>query len=92
MFLSGYQYWKKYEEDYRRARKDAYYADKERMAEILVRRTEETLIPGLSDMIEEFRKELFSCLGPRELHFLRVCAPCDTIRLHESRNTSSLRP
>ena len=54
MFLCGYQYWKKYEEDYRRARKDAYNEEKERMAEILVRRTEDLLIPGISDMIEEY--------------------------------------
>ncbi len=54
MFLCGYQYWKKFEDDYRRARKDDYNAEKERMAEILVKRTEEALIPGLSNMLEEY--------------------------------------
>ncbi|MBW2262910.1 MAG: hypothetical protein JRG91_13115, partial [Deltaproteobacteria bacterium] len=54
MFLCGYQYWKKFESGYRAARKDAYYAEKERIAEILVKRTEESLVPGLSDMIEEY--------------------------------------
>lgn len=53
MFVCGYQYWKKYEADYRAARKDAYIAEKERIAEIIVKRIDEALVPGIVDMIEE---------------------------------------
>lgn len=54
MFLCGYQHWKRYEKDYRAGRKDAYNEEKERIASTLVKRIEEALIPGLSDMIEEY--------------------------------------
>lgn len=52
IFLSGYEPWRKFEADYEARRKDAYNAEKERLAKILVRRVEERLIPGLSEMIE----------------------------------------
>jgi phytoene dehydrogenase-like protein len=50
--LQGYEPWKKYEADYFAGKKDAYKAEKERMADILIRKVEETLLPGLSKAIE----------------------------------------
>ncbi|UCE18037.1 MAG: NAD(P)/FAD-dependent oxidoreductase [Gemmatimonadota bacterium] len=50
--LQGYDYWKMYEADYFANKKKAYRAEKERMADILIKRAEETLLPGLSDAIE----------------------------------------
>jgi len=52
LFLSGYEPWRKFETDYRAGRKDAYYKEKERWTEILIRRAEEKVVPGLSSMIE----------------------------------------
>ena len=50
--LQGYGHWEKYEADYRQGRKAAYRAEKERIADILIRRAEERLLPGLSKAIE----------------------------------------
>ena len=50
--LQGYDPWKKYEADYFAGKKDAYRAEKERMADILIKKVEETLLPGLSKAIE----------------------------------------
>jgi all-trans-retinol 13,14-reductase len=50
--LQGYKPWEKYEEDYREGKKNAYRAEKERMAEVLIKKVEETLLPGLSRAIE----------------------------------------
>ncbi len=50
--LQGFSHWEKYEADYRQGRKDAYRAEKERIADILIRRAEERLLPGLSKAIE----------------------------------------
>jgi phytoene dehydrogenase-like protein len=50
--LQGFDHWKKYEMDYWAGHKDAYYAEKERMANILIRQAEEVLLPGLSKAIE----------------------------------------
>ena len=50
--LQGFDHWKKYERDYWAGRKDAYHAEKERMANILIRQAEEVLLPGLSKAIE----------------------------------------
>jgi len=50
--LQGYDHWEKYEKDYRAGRKDAYRAEKERIAGNLIRRAEEVLLPGLSKAIE----------------------------------------
>jgi all-trans-retinol 13,14-reductase len=50
--LQGYQPWEKYEGDYRKGKKEAYHAQKERMAAVLIKRVEETLLPGLSRAIE----------------------------------------
>jgi phytoene dehydrogenase-like protein len=50
--LQGYEPWKKYEADYFAGRKDAYRAEKERLADILIKKIEATLLPGLSRAIE----------------------------------------
>lgn len=50
--LSGYEPWRPFESDYRAGRKAAYHKEKDLWTEILIRRTEENLIPGLRDMIE----------------------------------------
>lgn len=50
--LQGYDHWRKYEKDYWAGHKQAYRAEKERMANILVRQAEEVLLPGLSKAIE----------------------------------------
>jgi prolycopene isomerase len=52
IFLCGYEPWRRYESDYRNGRKDAYRREKERWANILIRRADRELIPGLSSMIE----------------------------------------
>ncbi len=52
IFLQGYDPWKKYEADYFKGNKDAYRAEKERMADILIQQVEKTLMPGLSQAIE----------------------------------------
>ncbi|MBN1559892.1 NAD(P)/FAD-dependent oxidoreductase [candidate division KSB1 bacterium] len=50
--LQGYDHWEKYESDYFNGNKAAYKEEKERMADILVQRVEEMLLPGLSKAIE----------------------------------------
>jgi all-trans-retinol 13,14-reductase len=50
--LQGFDHWKQYEADYRQGRKDAYRAEKERIANILIRQAEKVLLPGLSKAIE----------------------------------------
>ena len=50
--LQGYEPWKKYEADYFAGRKDAYRAEKERLADILIKKIEASLLPGLSRAIE----------------------------------------
>jgi len=50
--LQGFDHWKKYEKDYWSGHKDAYRAEKERMAGILIRQAEEVILPGLSKAIE----------------------------------------
>lgn len=51
MVLQGYDHWKKYESDYFKGNKTAYRKEKERMADILIRRAEKKLLPGLSKAI-----------------------------------------
>ncbi len=51
-FCCGFEPWKKFQADYDAGNKDGYNAEKERLARVLIERTEKTLIPGLSDMIE----------------------------------------
>lgn len=50
--LQGYGHWEKYERDYFNGEKTEYRREKERMADILVRRAEASLLPGLSDAVE----------------------------------------
>jgi phytoene dehydrogenase-like protein len=52
MTLQGYEPWKKYEADYFAGKKDAYRAEKERLAGILIQRAEEKFLPGLRKAIE----------------------------------------
>ena len=52
LFLCGYEPWRKFEADYRAGRKEAYKKEKERWTDILIRRAEKEVIPGLSSMIE----------------------------------------
>ena len=51
MFLCSYDPWKRYANSYFRGDKKAYKAEKQRVAETLIRRVEERLIPGLSKRI-----------------------------------------
>lgn len=50
--LSGYEPWRRFEADYFAGRKDRYRKEKERMAAMIVKETERSLIPGLSSMVE----------------------------------------
>ena len=52
LVLQGYDHWKKYEADYFKDEKTAYRNEKERMADILIKQVEKTLLPGLSNAIE----------------------------------------
>ncbi len=52
LFLCGYEPWRQFESDYQNNRKQSYYTQKNQWMKILIRRVEETLIPGLSSMIE----------------------------------------
>jgi len=52
LILQGYDHWKKYEADYFKDEKTAYRNEKERMADILIKQVEKTLLPGLSKTIE----------------------------------------
>lgn len=50
--FTGYGPWKKYESAYFNGDKEDYRREKERLADILIKRVEDTLIPGLSAAIE----------------------------------------
>jgi len=50
--LQGYSHWEKYETDYWKGDKKEYRAEKERMAGILIKKVEETVLPGLAEAIE----------------------------------------
>ena len=52
LFLSGFEPWRRFEEDYRAGHKQAYDEQKNRWAEVLIRRAEQNIVPGLSSMIE----------------------------------------
>ncbi len=49
--LQGYDHWEKYAKDYWEGSKEEYRKEKERMADILIKKVEDTLIHGLSDAI-----------------------------------------
>jgi phytoene dehydrogenase-like protein len=50
--LQGYEPWEKFEKDYFAGNKEAYRKEKERMADILIQKVEERLLPGLTKAIE----------------------------------------
>jgi len=52
MTLQGFDHWKRYESDYWSGNKEAYRAEKERMANLLIRQAEKIVLPGLSRAIE----------------------------------------
>jgi all-trans-retinol 13,14-reductase len=52
LVLQGYSHWERYENDYREGNKKDYRAEKERMADILIKKVEETVLPGLTEAIE----------------------------------------
>jgi prolycopene isomerase len=52
LFLTGYEPWRKFENDYKAGRKKVYQEEKERWTNILIQRVEKEVVPGLSSMIE----------------------------------------
>jgi prolycopene isomerase len=52
LMLSGYEPWKRFEADYFAGNKDEYRKEKDRIAQTLIDRAEERIIPGLRSMIE----------------------------------------
>ncbi len=52
IFICGYEPWRKFESDYRSGQKTQYNLEKARWADVLIRRAEKELLPGLSTMIE----------------------------------------
>ena len=52
LFLCGYEPWRKYEHDYKTDKKAAYYEEKNRWTDILIRRAEKMVVPELSSMID----------------------------------------
>jgi prolycopene isomerase len=52
LFLCGYEPWRRFEADYKAGNKADYEREKTRWTDILIRRAEQEVIPGLSSMIE----------------------------------------
>jgi len=52
MTLQGYDHWERFAKDYHAGEKREYRKEKERIAEVLIRRAERVLLPGLSSAIE----------------------------------------
>jgi prolycopene isomerase len=52
LFLCGYDPWQRYENDYKADNKTAYNEEKTRWTDILIRRAEKMVVPGLSSLIE----------------------------------------
>jgi prolycopene isomerase len=52
IFVSGYEPWRKFEANYRAGNKTDYHKEKARWTDILIKRAERNVIPGLSSMIE----------------------------------------
>ncbi len=52
LMLSGYEPWRRFEADYFAGRKDDYRREKDRIAQALIERAEQLVIPGLNSMIE----------------------------------------
>lgn len=51
MSLAGFDHWKPFETDYIKKQKEAYEKEKYRIADAFIKRIEQRLIPGLSDMV-----------------------------------------
>jgi phytoene dehydrogenase-like protein len=52
MTLQGYDHWERFAKDYEAGEKREYLKEKERIAEVLIRKAERILLPGLSSAIE----------------------------------------
>ena len=52
MSLCGYEPWEKFETDYFAGRKKAYVREKDRLAQILIKKAEDLVIPNLTSMID----------------------------------------
>jgi prolycopene isomerase len=52
LVLQGYDHWQPYEAGYFNSHKAPYHAEKQRLADILISRVEQTLLPGLRKAIE----------------------------------------
>ena len=52
IFISGYEPWRKFEANYKAGNKTGYHREKARWADILIKRAERDVVPGLSSMIE----------------------------------------
>lgn len=52
MVTQGYDFWKTFEADYFAGKKEAYDKEKKRIADILIDKVEEILLPGLREAIE----------------------------------------
>jgi all-trans-retinol 13,14-reductase len=52
MTLCGYEPWEKFETDYFAGRKKAYAREKDRLAQMLIKKAEDRVIPNLTSMIE----------------------------------------
>ena len=52
MTLQGYDHWERFAKDYHAGEKREYRKEKERVAEVLIRRAERILLPGLSSAIQ----------------------------------------
>jgi prolycopene isomerase len=51
IFITGYEPWERFAKGYWEGKKNEYHVQKKEIADTLIRRVEETLIPGLSKMI-----------------------------------------
>lgn len=52
LFLCGYEPWRRFEAEYKAGSKAEYNKEKTRWTDILIRRAEQEVVPGLSSMIE----------------------------------------
>ena len=50
--LQGYDFWEKYEHDYFHGDTAAYRKEKEKMADVIIERAEQKLLPGLREAVE----------------------------------------
>jgi all-trans-retinol 13,14-reductase len=52
MVLQGYDHWERFARDYHAGEKREYRKEKERLADVLIRKAEKVLLPGLSSAIQ----------------------------------------